>query len=153
MLIWRLVKSKHQHTAFSGIGSKLAGGRWTPIGVSAVYTSESPSLAMAEMLVHMETVHFKADYLLIPADLPDNIEILMLHEKKLPANWRNTYEDPKLQTIGKQWIESGASAVICVPSAVMPLEYNYILNPEHPDFEHIEILEAIPFDFDERLRR
>jgi RES domain-containing protein len=149
--VWRLTSKHHATTAYSGIGNKKAGSRWVPAGYSAVYTSEQVSLAVLETLVHIDPIHFKNTFVKLYADIPEDINIEILQIDTLPIDWRDAYEDPRLQTIGQDWIERANSAVLIVPSAIVPQENNIIINPLHSDFDSILIGDPEPFRFDGRL--
>ncbi len=151
MRVWRLIAKPHAATAFSGIGNKKAGSRWVPEGELAVYTSEHPSTTVLENLVHMDPSHFLNNYVLIAADIPDELSMDIVSVESLEPDWQTRYEDEALQQVGKDWIDRGESAVLIVPSAVMPQERNLILNPSHPDFTKIVIHEPGDFRFDGRL--
>lgn len=152
MRVWRLTSSRHADTALSGIGNRKFGSRWVPEGHLAVYTSEHLSLAALEMLVHMEPRHFGDRFVYIPVDIPDDAAVDRLDVDTLPDDWTARYEDETLQQVGREWLAAGTSAMLVVPSAVVPLENNIILNPEHADFAAIRIAEAKPFPFDGRLK-
>jgi len=149
---WRLTSARHADTAFSGIGNRKFGSRWVPEGHLAVYISEHLSLAVLEMLVHMEPRHFGDRFVYIPVDIPKSASIDHLDVGSLPDDWIDRYEDETLQQVGRYWISAGSSAMLLVPSAAVPQEHNIILNPEHPDFAAILIGEAQPFRFDGRLK-
>ncbi|MCP3663234.1 MAG: RES family NAD+ phosphorylase [Gammaproteobacteria bacterium] len=151
MRVWRLTTKRHAGTAFSGIGNRKVGSRWVPEGYLAVYTSRQISLAVLEMLVHMDPQHFRNNFILIQADIPDELNMELLEPSSLQDDWQDAYEDSDLQAIGRDWIERGDSAVLIVPSAVVPQEQNLILNPQHPDFASISIGDAESFAFDGRL--
>lgn len=151
MRAWRLIARAHAATAFSGIGNKKAGSRWVPEGELAVYTSEHASTAVLENLVHMDPSHFRNNYVLIAADIPDALAMDVVSVESLAPDWQTRYEDEALQQVGKDWIDRGESAVLIVPSAVMPQEQNQLLNPLHPDFAKIVIDEPEDFRFDGRL--
>ncbi|MCB1735515.1 MAG: RES family NAD+ phosphorylase [Gammaproteobacteria bacterium] len=153
MRVWRICSSRHATSAFSGIGSKQVGGRWTPPGRLAVYTAEQQSTAILEMLVHMDPRHFSTGFVVIAADLPDNAALETVDTEALPGDWRTRTEDPRLRRIGRDWLERGDTLALRVPSVVSPPEFNLILNPAHPDFERITIHAPEPFLFDPRLRR
>ncbi|MCU7916797.1 MAG: RES family NAD+ phosphorylase [Candidatus Thiodiazotropha sp. (ex Epidulcina cf. delphinae)] len=151
MRVWRLCTKRHADTAFSGIGNRKVGSRWVPAGYLAVYASERISLAVLETLVPIDPRHFRNNFVLLPADIPDALTLEGVEIDSLPDHWRDAYEDSHLQAVGRDWIERGDSAVLVVPSAVVPEERNFILNPQHPDFVKIEIGDAEPFAFDGRL--
>jgi len=147
--VWRLVTARYAATAFSGEGARLYGGRWNRKGVPMVYTAGSQSLAVLEALVQDQPL--RARYLMIPAILPKNLEIERVAAERLPANWRSLAAREELQTIGGEWARSASSAVLAVPSAVIPAETNYLLNPLHPQFARIEFGEARELVTDFRL--
>lgn len=151
MRLWRITMARHGATAFSGIGSRNAGGRWTPPGRLAVYTAEHTSTAILEMLVHMDPAHFGRNFVLIAADLPDDLSIDVVTEADLPSDWRTRYEDDELQQVGADWLDRAQSVGLVVPSAVAPAESNIILNPEHPEFAAVTIHDPEPYLFDPRL--
>jgi RES domain-containing protein len=149
--VWRLVTARYVRSAFSGEGARLYGGRWNRKGIPVVYTSGSLSLAMLEMAVQDEPL--RARYFAIPARIPDAVGIARVKSGRLPSDWRDVAARELLQAIGVGWIKKGASAVLAVPSAVVPTETNYLLNPEHSDFSKIEIGRPVEVLTDRRLRR
>ena len=132
-----------------GEGARLYGGRWNRKGIPMVYTAGSQSLAMLEMLVQDEPL--RAHYMMIPATLPDTLVIEHIDATRLPADWRALPAPESLQAMGTEWARLKNSAVLAVPSAVIPAETNYMLNPVHPAFGEIEIGIAQPFITDLRL--
>ena len=153
MRVWRICSRRHAETAFSGLGSKRAGGRWTPPGHLAVYTAQHTSTAILEMLAHMEPAHFGVGFVLIAADLPDATTFENIAVADLPKDWRTLQDAPELQRIGLKWLKRGEHSALRVPSALVPSECNFILNPDHPDFAKIEIHPPEPLVFDPRLIR
>lgn len=149
--VWRLVTSRFALDAFTGEGARLYGGRWNPKGVPMVYTAGSQSLAMLEMLVQDEPL--RARYVMIPAVLPPHLRIERVTPEQLPDNWRDTAARQDLQVLGGVWTRRQSSAVLAVPSAVIPSETNYLLNPLHPAFSRIEFGEPQDFVTDLRLFR
>lgn len=149
--VWRITTARFAAAAFSGEGARLYGGRWNPKGHALIYTAESQSLALLEMLVQDEPL--RARYVLIPAQLPDELALSTVEASALPAHWRTLGSRDALQAIGRAWLEEGASAVLAVPSAVVPAEHNYLLNPRHPDFARIVIGAPKALDVDVRLMR
>jgi RES domain-containing protein len=147
--IWRLVTARYAATAFSGEGARLYGGRWNRKGVPMVYTAGSQSLAVLEALVQDQPL--RARYLMIPAILPKSLNIERVAAERLPANWRSLATREELQAIGGEWAKARSSAVLAVPSAVIPAETNYLLNPLHPQFGRIEIGDTQELVTDVRL--
>ncbi len=130
--VWRLVTARYADSAFSGDGARLYGGRWNRKGVPVVYTSDSQALAMLEMLVQDDPL--RARYVVIPATIPDEVAVERVTVDSLPARWRAPGEHRRLRTIGTAWARRLSSAVLAVPSAVIPDEHNYLLNPQHEAF-------------------
>lgn len=146
---WRITKARYAASAFDGEGARLAGGRWTSPGLAVVYTAENAALAALEMLVHLDAAARPA-YVLIPCTFPRDI-VLRLDRRRLPPAWRSYPAPAALQQLGDAWLKSGASAVLDVPSVVIDMQSNYLLNPGHPAFGKIRIGTPGPFDFDSRL--
>ena len=147
---WRIVKERHANDAWDGEGARLYGGRWNSPGVPAVYASESRALATLEVLAGLQTNSPLPAYVLIPAEFDDSL-VLEVELKEVPADWRTHPPPPSTQQLGDVWIGEGRSAVLRVPSALVPKESNYVLNPRHPDFSAIRIGEAEPISIDPRL--
>lgn len=144
---WRIVKEKHAATAFSGEGARLFGGRWNSPGVGLVYTSSAQSLAVLESLVHLNPpVLFK--YVAIPVEFDS---ALVETPASLPADWADQPAPPSTQALGDLWARESRSAVLQLPSVIIPAEANYLLNPTHPDFRKIAIGKPVAFCFDPRL--
>jgi len=117
-----------------------------------VYTSEHLSLAVLENLVHLEPAQLRPDRLALTIDVPDrDVEVLVPSD--LPKNWRAARSHRLLQDLGKAWIVEGRSLALRVPSAVIPQEYNILLNPTHPKHERLSVEAQEPFSFDPRLFR
>jgi RES domain-containing protein len=151
LTVWRLVTARFADTAFSGEGARLYGGRWNLKGVPVVYTSATQSLVMLEMLVQDEPL--RARYVMISATLPKDMKIERITPEQLPADWRSPAAREQLQILGTDWAKRCSSAVLAVPSAVIPTETNYLLNPLHPSFAGIEVGKPQDFVTDLRLVR
>ncbi len=144
---WRIVKWKHAGSAFDGEGARLFGGRWNSVGTRMVYTSASRSLAALETLVHLNPPVFFT-FVIIPVSFDRRwVETL----PKLPPHWSDEPPGRAGQAAGDAWVRELRSAVLEVPSAVMPGEFNFLLNPGHPDFRKLKIGESRDFSFDRRL--
>ncbi len=129
------------------------GGRWTPKGVRAVYTSSSLALAALELLVHLAKEDMGTVFVAISADIPNNLQIDAIAPDQLLENWRDTPAPAALSAIGRKWLQASQTAVLSVPSAVIAVERNFLLNPEHPGFERIKINQPEEFSFDSRLEK
>ena len=132
---YRLVKRKFVKTAFSGAGARLYGGRWNSVGVSIVYTSSTIALALLEWRAHLAQWPAPPVYIFeIQFD-----SCLILSPTRFPKGWMRTPAPRTNAAIGDKWAKSGKSAILKLPSAIVPSEYNYLINPNHPDFSKIRI--------------
>ena len=147
---WRIVQTRFADRAFEGTGARLFGGRWDRRGTPVIYTAESLSLATLEILVNLDSAATLDRYLSIPVEFDDHLcKVLSLDA--LPDNWASDPVPPNVQAMGSRWAAAGESAVLVVPSAVVPQERNFLLNPQHPDFAQMRIGRSTAFDFDQRL--
>lgn len=148
---WRLDKAKHSKDAFSGEGARRVSGRWHHLGIPVVYVSESLALSVLEKFVHLgfDRPHIKFVYFKV--EIPDSVAIEKLRSSDLPRDW--TAEPPRDSTkdIGTNWANKADTAVLRVPSVLVPKSWNYLLNPAHDDFDKIRISDPMPFIFDTRL--
>lgn len=151
MIVYRIAKTKERSTDLSGTGAFKAGGRWNNTGVFAVYTSESQALAMLEMLVHAEESELPPDLYVITIEINDSAPVYNMRDKLLPKDWRAA-ENIKLKNTGDKILQSKKHIAIRVRSAVMPEEYNLVLNPLYPDFRNlIKIIRTDMLEVDKRL--
>jgi RES domain-containing protein len=151
MRVWRICSEKYGKEAFSGAGGLRHGARWHRKGTRIVYTSESLSLAAIEFFVNVEAEAAGGPLVAISAGIPESVRVVSIRLEDLPVAWR-TYPAPEsVQRIGARWIAAGESAVLSVPSVLIPGERNYLLNPAHPQFRRILIQEPEPFVLDPRM--
>ncbi|UCD35344.1 MAG: RES family NAD+ phosphorylase [Nitrospiraceae bacterium] len=150
---WRIVRKKRLADAFTGEGARLGGGRWNKAGIPAVYISETLSLAAIELFVHFTRKDLKLgrSLLAIPVEIPATLRQDELSMKELPPDWRTSPPPNSTKALGSAWAAKGNSAVLRVPSAIIPEEYNLVLNPRHPDFRKIKIGRPRSFSLDERM--
>ncbi|MFT4927147.1 MAG: RES domain-containing protein [Phenylobacterium sp.] len=149
--IYRLVKKKWDSMAFDGEGARLYGGRWNSKGKECVYTAGSESLAMLEVLVHLESQKLLDHYSMIEVPLAKK-HILRLSIEDLPDCWREEPASPDTALIGNEWLDSKVSLALAVPSVVVPREWIYLLNPNHPDFlKVVNQARRLEFEADKRL--
>jgi len=146
---WRLTKTKYLSSAWDGEGAKRSGGRWNSIGVPVVYASATLSLALVEVLVHLSSGILPA-YSAIPIEF-EGFLVTNVGPGQLPANWKDYPPPSETKSIGDQWVADARSPLLRVPSVVVANEFNYVLNPLHPDFAQVRIGIPIPFPFDSRL--
>lgn len=147
---WRIVQAKLEPDAFSGEGARLYGGRWNHKGTRIVYTASTLSLATLEILVHLEAPHLLGHYAQIPVNLNPSL-CQSLKIEQLPFDWASHPAPVSTKDIGSRWANKAESAVLAVPSVIIPNELIFLINPEHPDFKQIKIGKSSRFDFDPRL--
>jgi RES domain-containing protein len=116
-----------------------------------VYTSESLALAALEVLVHADRDVLPADLVQIEIEVPDALRATNIDVDDLPRNWRIHPAPNSLQRIGDEWLVSGTTPVLQVPSAVIPEEHNLLINPEHSDATAVRVMSTAEFDLDPRL--
>ena len=150
-MVWRLCAAKYGATAFSGEGAELYGGRWSPTGIPIAYSSESRALAVVEVLANAEERDrlFAREWVLASAEVPPE---LIDKPARFPQNWREYPHGRETQLLGAEWAKARRSVVLRVPSAVVPGEFNYLLNPAHPQFAKVKVGKPQPFSFDPRLK-
>ena len=134
----------------SGGGALQYGGRWNSPGRRAVYLGGSLALASLELLVRVEAPEVLGQYRKLPVEIPEDL-ITVAEVSDLPADWAAPGLHPVTQKIGDQWIDSLASAVLRVPSAVVVGEVNYIANPAHQDFAELQPGSIADYRFDSRI--
>jgi len=150
MIVFRLIKQIYSPD-WTGTGAERIGRRWNSKGIPMIYTSESRALCTAEVAVHLSLGSLERAYEIITIQIPDDINIFELPLKDLPTGWKTFPYDSKTQNIGDRFILQNKYVVMKVPSAVVPGDYNYLINPRHPDFNKIEIIKNEPYEFDERF--
>jgi len=148
IVAWRLVKARYVTEAFSGEGARLEGGRWNPKGTPVVYLADHPALAALETFVHLGKRAWKIKFALIRVEIPKEVKVLELFEEGLPANWRAEPPGPETMTVGEIWFRGRGTAVLKVPSVLVPAAANLVMNPEHPDTGKLRIGKAEAFSFD-----
>lgn len=149
--LWRIAKRKYADTAFSGEGARRVGGRWNSRGQGMVYTSGTLSLAALEVFVHMEVEDAGIMFAYVQAEVPPEVEVRFMTVAQLPPDWRDIPAPDALAEIGDEWFEAKETAILAVPSVVIPSEYNYLVNPTHPDFTKFELSLPQAFELDPRL--
>jgi RES domain-containing protein len=150
MILWRI----SNYADLKGIGGLRAPGRWHFAGHPVVYLAEHPAGALLETLVHQEirsTADLPETYRLLRVAVNDDVAVAELPESAMPDAWRD--DAPFTQAAGSEWLAGGSTALLRVPSAVMPFAYNYLLNPAHAAVAEIEIEAVIDVQHDPRILR
>ena len=152
MNTYRISQTKYAHDRKgSGID-----GRWNSLGQYVIYTGGSLALSCLEKLVHtVGTSLYTGDFSVTTLHIPDKLpvtEITIARLIKLDTNWHKVINYPLTQLLGDTWLCKMETAVLKVPSAIIDMEFNYLLNPAHPDYEKIKISSVTKFTFDPRLK-
>lgn len=148
---WRLTTEARAGTAFDGEGARLYGGRWNHPGTSAVYAAESISLAALEYLAGVDVDLAPVALVVIPVAWTAEVAVRCLDVDELPADWRAFPHPASTRDIGTAWLHENTTAILSVPSAIVPEERIVVLNPRHPDAAALAIGSPRPFTFDPRL--
>jgi RES domain-containing protein len=149
MILYRIAKCNYVNDLI-GTGARLYGGRWNSEGHSMVYLASSRALAVLEALVHLPPLLLPDNFCLAEIEVPDK-NIFILDTKILPQNWAAISPPAELKQIGNQFLKETKHLMMKVPSSVVPEEFNYLLNPFHPDITKAKIRSIHPFNFDDRL--
>lgn len=150
MKVYRLSRKKYAEE-LSGKGAAIVGGRWNSRGTQIIYTAESRALALAEVAVHLSVATLPDDFMMVEIELPDELEITTLDLKELPKRWNVFPYNLATQDFGDEFVRAAKNAILRVPSAVVPGDHNYLINPKHPDFSKIRISRIENFPLDNRL--
>ncbi|HEX2077453.1 MAG TPA: RES family NAD+ phosphorylase [Longimicrobium sp.] len=149
MRVWRITRQVYD--PLDGEGPRRIGGRWNSPGNSVVYTASHLSLALVEVLVHTDPDLIPEDLTVFQLDVPDSARIQVIRVDDLPAAWARIPNPVACREVGDAWLSRGESLVLAVPSAVVPEEFNYLINPAHPAASGVRVVAQRPFAFDPRL--
>jgi RES domain-containing protein len=141
--VWRLVGSRFARSAFDGEGARLYGGRWTRPGTRVVYTANSVCAALLEAFAFIDPKQV-SDLVAVKARLSLSTDIKVVRTGDLPVGWRTFPAPEELQALGTEWVATGETCVLAVPSVVLPSEHSYLLNPAHSDFQSLVVVAEQP---------
>lgn len=147
MFLWRISNRE----TLNGRGGLIASARWHTRGRPVVYLASTPAGAMVEALVHLELKpsRLPASYKLLKAEAPDDLSKMRF--SALTEDWRQNQTASR--SLGDEWLARAQTALLEVPSAILPETFNLLLNPSHPDAAKISVLWHEAYPFDERLFR
>ena len=150
--LFRLGVAHYRDTLWTGEGGRYVDGRWHTSGRRIIYTAQSLSLAQLEVLVHVVDRRQMPELVCGHGIIPEGLPIQTLNLASLPEDWRQfaPYSE-RTQSLGTEWLVSGTSAVLKAPSAISAAEWNYLLNPAHPDFQNFTLEPPEPFAMDPRV--
>lgn len=147
--LWRLYRAEYG-PGLDGIGGTFADGRWHTRGERVVYFGASAAIVVLERLAHTDPDLLPADLRLACFEFPriaSNVDPQEI--SGLPGNWMQ--DENATRRIGGRWWRERSSPLLIVPSAILPEESNYVLNPQHPDAKSLRLIRERPFTFDSRL--
>ena len=150
MLVYRIGKTKHAND-LSGEGAKIHGGRWNHKSIPCIYTSQSRALSLLEYTVNINVEDIPRALSITTFEISDE-DILMINEKFLPGNWKQTPIPSSTKDFGTLLLNNKSKLAIKIPSVVMAQEYNYLLNPLHPNNGNIKIVGITDLVYDLRLK-
>lgn len=147
MILWRI----SNHVSLDGSGGLRAPGRWHTRGHRIVYCAPNPGTALLEVLVHAEidVEDIPVSFRYLEIEVPDSISIETVNVETFPGNWRSNPEATR--RAGDEWLHSGRTALLRVPSVIVPVTWNVLVNPRHPDSLHIRIIHTHEHGIDPRL--
>jgi len=147
MLLWRISR----HRDLSGAGGLRAPGRWHEPGTRVVYLADTPAGALLEACVHTSAGDVPPKYTLLAVSVADDVSIETVDASTLPSDWAEDLEVTR--EIGSAWLRSHRSALLRVPSALVPATFNYLLNPLHADAARIRVQSVFEYPFDPRIKK
>lgn len=150
MRCYRIVRKKYA-AILSGEGARLYGGRWNTKGTSIIYTAETSSLAMLEMLVQRSVQLVGMEYYLITIEIPDALVSVPLSMRELPLAWDAYPPNASTKIIGDEFVNRGEDLLLAIPSVINELEHNILINDLHPNFKEVKLVSSKQIVFDKRL--
>lgn len=145
---FRLVQARWAHAAMSGEGARIAGGRWNPPGLPAVYLAESRALAALEIVVHAPREALMLEWRVFEVEVADDC---IAAPRRLPKDWRELPSSPAARRFGGAWLREASAPALRLPSTIIPEESVLLLNPTHPEAERMRVSAARAFLFDPRI--
>ncbi|MCD6010643.1 MAG: hypothetical protein K0Q79_505 [Flavipsychrobacter sp.] len=149
MIVYRIEKARHAGD-LTGEGARLYGGRWNHKLTACIYTSESRALALLEYSVNVCIEDIPRSLVITTLEVPGNI--LLLNSKELPKGWHTFPAPAAAKDYGTGLLIKATHPVIQLPSAIIPGEFNYILNPLHRDSAKFKVLDISAFTYDVRIK-
>jgi RES domain-containing protein len=147
VVLWRI----SNHMSLTGDGGLRSSGRWHTRGKRVVYCAENPAAALLETLVHFEIElrDLPAKYRLLKLTAPDDARIARVTQEDLPRGWQEDMQATR--ALGDAWLTKMSTALLTVPSAIVPETFNVLINPAHPDAKRIAIVQSTDDVMDPRL--
>lgn len=151
--LWRIASDTRNYTAddITGAGAKATGGRWNRQGSAMLYTATNISLAVLETFVHIRLDGLPLNRYLVRFDVPDAVWKNALDCKKPPVGWDAVPEGMVSLDEGDNWLKHSATALMIVPSVIVPDEFNVLINPAHADMSQIGVVKVKKWQYDRRM--
>ena len=147
MEVYRISKAKYA----AKLGASGNAARWNYNGQHVIYTASSRALASLELLVHLSGEQLGTSFKITVIHIPDDVHITNVTKSSLPGGWNGLSAYQVTQVLGAQWVSSGESCILRVPSSIVVHEYNYIINIHHQAFSRLKIIEIEDYLYDARL--
>ena len=148
---WRLVKKSRAADAFTGEGARRYGSRWSNPGYRAVYAADTLALAALELFVHLGAAHQGMEFAVFRVRIPERPAVKKVTSTNLPPSWRIQPAPKECMDVGSAWLDRATGLVLQVPSAVIPRQSNFLMNPLHPAYDKLKIERIEDFSFDPRM--
>jgi len=154
MVVFRIERERYLKTTLTGVGASMTEGyRWNSLNTRIIYTAETRALATLEVSVHLDlSEDLPDDRYYVEIEIPDTITIQEVKVEDLPKDWKAKPPTLITQTIGDDFVNYNESAILKVPSSIVPQEFNYLINPNHPDSAKIKVVSTVKMAFDSRLK-
>lgn len=147
--LWRLYRAKHG-PGLDGTGGTFSPGRWHTLGTRVVYFGVTAAIVVLERLAHTDADLLPDDLRLGLFEFDKPVHAEKIGERTpLPGNWMN--REATTRKLGTEWVRSRSGCLLEIPSALLPEESNYLLNPQHESAEHLHLIRERGFSFDSRL--
>ena len=154
MRVFRIERKKYLDTTLKGVGaSRSEGFRWNSLNTFMVYTAESRALALLEIFVHLDaTEDLPQDRFIVEIDIPDTLLRQELSIDDLPVDLDQKPPTLSTQYIGDDFVHESNAAILKVPSSIIHQEYNYLINPMHPEAHNVRVITSTPLVIDDRMK-
>lgn len=155
VVLWRIATDTPEYEAhdLGGKGAEKTGGRWNRPGRPVVYSASSVALACLETVVHLNAAGLPLNRFLVRIEVPDELwqARRTLTPADLPVGWSAFPEGKVSLDIGDGWLQDALTALLAVPSVIVPEEFNVLINPLHPQAAGIHAAKVRPWFYDQRL--
>lgn len=156
MILWRIASETRQYGAadLSGAGAAAKSGRWNAIGEAVLYAAPTIAMAVLETAAHIDDAGLPQNRFVVRIDVPEKMwrARITLGVDALPVAWAAIPAGRTSVGFGSRWIREGASALLEVPSVIVPEETVVALNATHPEIERLKATVVRRFDYPRLFR-